>query len=417
MRSELHYASLSAQHSVAPAWAGDGAPAVRHIHAARCDGAGPDGAGAGADAARLAEAAELARSTIGCTQPHPNAACVLVDARGNVLASACQRAQGTTPAEVQVALAAGEAARGSVAYLNLESGDCHGDDSAMDALVKAGVSRVVVGIRHPLQHLRWGGAVGVLVGRALGGRTCGRAGGRARFVGRVPRPAGGGGRRPLQRLAAAAVGCVLHAAARPAAVGQLGVPCHGCREGSERARKEPPLPPPPPPHAAAPGARRGKAVTALRQAGITVDVLADEVLAAHASTSGRDEEAAPAEQLAALSACLQANEALLHRAVLRRPMSVLKYAMTLDGKIATTTGHSAWVSRWGVGWWGVWGCSHPHPVRRWRGAVATQQLGNRRRRPEGSTRQLVAMVSTHCGRGSARRGPAAAQLHPRCGRR
>lgn len=35
---------------------------------------------------------------------------------------------------------------------------------------------------------------------------------------------------------------------------------------------------------------------------------------------------------------------LLHRAVLRKPMSILKYAMTLDGKIATQTGHSAWVS-------------------------------------------------------------------------
>lgn len=47
---------------------------------------------------------------------------------------------------------------------------------------------------------------------------------------------------------------------------------------------------------------------------------------------------------AALTACLTANEALLHRAVLKKPLSVLKYAMTLDGKIATAAGHSAWVS-------------------------------------------------------------------------
>jgi hypothetical protein len=44
-------------------------------------------------------------------------------------------------------------------------------------------------------------------------------------------------------------------------------------------------------------------------------------------------EAADAD--AALQACLSANEALIHRAVLKRPLSVLKYAMTLDGKIAT----------------------------------------------------------------------------------
>ncbi|MEL6941018.1 MAG: bifunctional diaminohydroxyphosphoribosylaminopyrimidine deaminase/5-amino-6-(5-phosphoribosylamino)uracil reductase RibD, partial [Cyanobacteria bacterium J06598_1] len=38
------------------------------------------------------------------------------------------------------------------------------------------------------------------------------------------------------------------------------------------------------------------------------------------------------------------NEAFIHRVTHRRPFGILKYAMTLDGKIATTTGHSAWVS-------------------------------------------------------------------------
>lgn len=42
--------------------------------------------------------------------------------------------------------------------------------------------------------------------------------------------------------------------------------------------------------------------------------------------------------------CRQLNEAFLHRIQYRRPFGILKYAMTLDGKIATTTGHSAWVS-------------------------------------------------------------------------
>lgn len=42
--------------------------------------------------------------------------------------------------------------------------------------------------------------------------------------------------------------------------------------------------------------------------------------------------------------CRAANEALLHRVAKRRPFSIWKYAMTLDGKIATTTGHASWVS-------------------------------------------------------------------------
>ena len=46
----------------------------------------------------------------------------------------------------------------------------------------------------------------------------------------------------------------------------------------------------------------------------------------------------------ALHASRRVNEALLHRAATCEPFSVWKYAMTLDGKIATRTGHSAWVS-------------------------------------------------------------------------
>ena len=42
--------------------------------------------------------------------------------------------------------------------------------------------------------------------------------------------------------------------------------------------------------------------------------------------------------------CQQLNEAFVHRVRYRRPFGILKYAMTLDGKIAATTGHSAWIS-------------------------------------------------------------------------
>ena len=43
-------------------------------------------------------------------------------------------------------------------------------------------------------------------------------------------------------------------------------------------------------------------------------------------------------------ACRQLNEGFIHRVLYQRPWGILKYAMTLDGKIATTTGHSAWVT-------------------------------------------------------------------------
>ncbi len=43
-------------------------------------------------------------------------------------------------------------------------------------------------------------------------------------------------------------------------------------------------------------------------------------------------------------ACRDLNEAFIHRVAHQRPFGILKYAMTLDGKIATTSGHSAWVS-------------------------------------------------------------------------
>jgi diaminohydroxyphosphoribosylaminopyrimidine deaminase/5-amino-6-(5-phosphoribosylamino)uracil reductase len=43
-------------------------------------------------------------------------------------------------------------------------------------------------------------------------------------------------------------------------------------------------------------------------------------------------------------ACAHLNQAFLCRIQRRRPLGILKYAMTLDGKIATSTGHSQWVT-------------------------------------------------------------------------
>jgi diaminohydroxyphosphoribosylaminopyrimidine deaminase/5-amino-6-(5-phosphoribosylamino)uracil reductase len=43
-------------------------------------------------------------------------------------------------------------------------------------------------------------------------------------------------------------------------------------------------------------------------------------------------------------ACLKLNEAFIHRVKYQRPFGIFKYAMTLDGKIATNTGHSQWIT-------------------------------------------------------------------------
>ena len=42
--------------------------------------------------------------------------------------------------------------------------------------------------------------------------------------------------------------------------------------------------------------------------------------------------------------CRRLNEAFIHRILYKRPFGILKYAMTLDGKIATSSGHSAWIT-------------------------------------------------------------------------
>ncbi|KAL3138303.1 hypothetical protein ABBQ32_006115 [Trebouxia sp. C0010 RCD-2024] len=188
----------------------------------------------GTDLACLTRAAELADSSAGVSQPHPNSGCVLVSATGSVLAETYLAAQGTTSAEIQAVSKARQeypTIQGCTAYLNLETGDCHGDNASLSALVQAEVSRVVIGMRHPLAHCR------------------------------------------------------------------------------------------------------GAAIQELRQHGIRVDVLGE---APCLEAVGLEESA--------LQKCFVANEALLHRAAKHQPLGIFKYAMTLDGKIATSMGHSAWVS-------------------------------------------------------------------------
>lgn len=89
------------------------------------------------------------------TQPHPYAACVLANSHdGTRIASAHTTAQGTLPAELLAVREAGEKAHGATAYLNLEPGNYDADNLAVSALIQAGVVRAVIGLLHPLAHLR-----------------------------------------------------------------------------------------------------------------------------------------------------------------------------------------------------------------------------------------------------------------------
>lgn len=152
----------------------------------------------------------------------------MIATNGRVVGEGYLYAQGTTPAEVQAVESGGEWCRGATAYVNMEPGDCHGDFTAVSSFIKAGISRVVVGIRHPLQHLR------------------------------------------------------------------------------------------------------GKAIQSLRAEGLQVDVLGEDIRTASIED--------------ALKSCLVVNAPLLYRSASRVPFSVLKYAMTLDGKIAASSGHASWIS-------------------------------------------------------------------------
>lgn len=88
------------------------------------------------DAAFIRRAAELADKSAGFTSPHPNFGCVIATPAGNVAGEGYLYAQGTKPAEVLAVEAASELSKGATAYLNMEPGDCHGDHTAVSALVE-----------------------------------------------------------------------------------------------------------------------------------------------------------------------------------------------------------------------------------------------------------------------------------------
>jgi len=102
-----------------------------------------------ADAAWMARALQLAEHGLRTTSPNPRVGCVLVKDGKNIGEGWHERA-GEPHAEVHALRMAGKAARGATAYVTLEPCSHHGrTPPCADALIEAGVSRVVVAMQDP----------------------------------------------------------------------------------------------------------------------------------------------------------------------------------------------------------------------------------------------------------------------------
>ncbi len=94
-------------------------------------------------------ALQLAARGLGNTWPNPAVGCVLVK-DGHVVGRGWTQPGGRPHAETQALDRAGESARGATAYVTLEPCSHHGrTPPCCDALIRAGVSRVVVALRDP----------------------------------------------------------------------------------------------------------------------------------------------------------------------------------------------------------------------------------------------------------------------------
>ncbi len=115
---------------------------------------GPD---APLDHARLTEALALAESAFGVTEPNPRVGCVIGQADGRVLGRGATQQAGGPHAEVMALRAAAEAGhsvRGATAWVTLEPCAHHGrTPPCCDALIAAGLARVVVAVGDPFPQV------------------------------------------------------------------------------------------------------------------------------------------------------------------------------------------------------------------------------------------------------------------------
>ncbi|BDI07059.1 riboflavin biosynthesis protein RibD [Sphaerotilus microaerophilus] len=132
-----------------------------------------------ADQAHMQLALDLAEQAIGLTEPNPRVGCVIATPQGQVLGSGHTQQAGGPHAEVMALRAARESAgdaalRGATAYVTLEPCAHHGrTPPCADALLAAGIARVVASLRDPFPQVAGQGlvrlaAAGVRVELGLG---------------------------------------------------------------------------------------------------------------------------------------------------------------------------------------------------------------------------------------------------------
>jgi len=101
------------------------------------------------DSVWMARALRLAERGLCTTSPNPRVGCVLVKNSG-IVGEGWHKRAGEPHAEVLALSAAGMAARGATAYVTLEPCNHHGrTPPCADALIAAGIARVVVAVQDP----------------------------------------------------------------------------------------------------------------------------------------------------------------------------------------------------------------------------------------------------------------------------